>query len=205
MSGLCARRTNAQVHLRANQTKCERSELPKIARLVQRTLYGRVEMLRPIYWTFLLTMVASWHPPSMVRWREAAKSEIWIVTHSLLTDRLQDGSFPQCRLVVISDAMSGERARQETCLRNNWPILQVFIAHISAESKPERATRLSRLWSDSRARSVSEPRNSSKDARDRTLQSSRAEENRAPNYALHKPPVLRPRIGSGGGSGIHRR
>jgi hypothetical protein len=30
---------NAQVHLRANQTKCERSELPNIARLVQRTLY----------------------------------------------------------------------------------------------------------------------------------------------------------------------
>ena len=27
---------NAEVHLRANQTKCQRSELPKIARLVQR-------------------------------------------------------------------------------------------------------------------------------------------------------------------------
>ncbi|MDB4916436.1 MAG: hypothetical protein JWM95_4080 [Gemmatimonadetes bacterium] len=49
MSGIgacrrCMRRHNAPANLRANQTKCERSELPQIDRQVQRTLGGRREL-----------------------------------------------------------------------------------------------------------------------------------------------------------------
>jgi hypothetical protein len=35
---------NAKAHLRANQAKCERSELQKIARLVQRTFGCCIEI-----------------------------------------------------------------------------------------------------------------------------------------------------------------
>ena len=40
----CRVRDNAPANLRANQTKCERSELPKIARQVQRTLHSSLEI-----------------------------------------------------------------------------------------------------------------------------------------------------------------